>query len=61
MKINMRLLHCTELKSKEIKFLKIKPDTLNLVEEKVGKNLKLIGMEELSLLALHNSGSKIKN
>jgi len=31
------------LKSKWIKDLNIKPDTLNLIKEKVGKSLKLIG------------------
>ena len=33
----------TKLKSNWIKDLNIKPDTLNLIEEKVGKSLKLIG------------------
>jgi hypothetical protein len=32
-------------KSKWIKDLNIKPDTLNLIEEKVRKSLELIGME----------------
>jgi hypothetical protein len=34
---------CTKLKSKWIKDFNIKPDTLNLIEEKVGKRLELIG------------------
>jgi hypothetical protein len=34
---------CTKLKSKWIKDLNIKPDTLNLIEEKVAKSLELIG------------------
>ncbi len=34
---------CTKLKSKWIKDLNIKPDTLNLKEEKAGKSLELIG------------------
>jgi hypothetical protein len=34
---------CTKLKSKYIKDLNIKPDTLNLIEEKVEKSLELIG------------------
>jgi hypothetical protein len=38
---------CTKLKSKWIKDLHIKPDTLNLIEEKVGKNLKHIGSGEI--------------
>jgi hypothetical protein len=37
---------CTKLKSKWIKDLHIKPDTLNLIEEKVGKILKHIGIGE---------------
>ena len=43
MKIDPYLLPCTKLKSKWIKDLNIKPDTLNLIEEKVGKSLELIG------------------
>jgi hypothetical protein len=35
---------CTKLKFKWIKYLNIKPDTLNLVEEKVEKSLELLGM-----------------
>ena len=34
---------CTKLKSKWIKDLKINPATLNLLEEKVGNTLELIG------------------
>jgi len=34
---------CTKLKSKWIKDLNVKPDTLNLIEEKVGKILEHIG------------------
>jgi hypothetical protein len=34
------------LKSKCIKDLNIKPDTLNVIEEKVGKSLELIGTRE---------------
>ena len=37
------LLHCTKLKSKWIKDLNIKPDILNLIEEKVGNNLEHFG------------------
>ena len=36
MKIDPYLSPCTKLKSKWIKDLNIKPDTLNLIEEKVG-------------------------
>jgi hypothetical protein len=42
MKIDPYLSPCTKLKSKWIKELNIKPDTLNLIEEKVGKS-QLIG------------------
>jgi hypothetical protein len=38
MKVDPYLSPCTELKSKWIKNLNVKPDTLNLIEEKVGKN-----------------------
>jgi hypothetical protein len=34
---------CTKLKSRWIKGLNIKPDTLNLIEEKVGKSSELTG------------------
>jgi hypothetical protein len=44
MKIDSYLSPCTKLNSKWIKNLKIKPDTLNLIEEKMGKNLELNGM-----------------
>jgi len=48
MKIDPYLSPCAKLKSKWIKDLSIKPDTLNLIEEKVGKSLELIGMGEIS-------------
>jgi len=45
MKIDPYLSPCTKLKSsKWIKDLDIKPDTLNLIEEKMGKSLELIGI-----------------
>jgi hypothetical protein len=40
------LFPCTKLKFKWIKDLHIKPDTLNLIEEKMGKNLKHMGTGE---------------
>jgi hypothetical protein len=46
MKINTYLSPCTELKSKWIKDLNIKPDAQNIIEEKVGKSLELIGTGE---------------
>ena len=45
MKIDPYLSPCTKFKSKWIKDLNIKPDTLNLIEEKVGKSLELIGTQ----------------
>ena len=47
MKIDPYLSPGTKLKSKWIKDLHIKPDTLNLIEEKVAKNLKHIGSGEI--------------
>jgi hypothetical protein len=35
---------CTKIKSKWIKDLNIKPDILNLIEEKEGNSLKLMGL-----------------
>jgi hypothetical protein len=46
MQINPFLSHCTKLKSTWIKDLHIKPDTLNLIEEKVGENLEHMGTGE---------------
>jgi len=43
MKIDPYLSVCIKLKSKWIKDLNIKPDTLNQIEEKVGKSLELTG------------------
>jgi hypothetical protein len=43
MKIGPYFSPCTKLKFKCIKDLNIKPDTLNLVEEKLGRSLELIG------------------
>jgi hypothetical protein len=46
MQIDPFLSPCTELKSKWIKDLYIKPETLKLIEEKVGKSLKDMGTGE---------------
>ena len=48
MKVGPYLSPCTKLKSKWVKDLNIKPDTLNLIEKKVGNNLKLIGIGKIS-------------
>jgi hypothetical protein len=45
MKIDPFLSPCTKLKSKWISNLNIKPDTLNLIEEKVGKRLEHMGKD----------------
>ena len=44
--INSFLSPCTKLKSKWIKDFHIKPDTLKLIEEKVGKSLEHMGTGE---------------
>jgi hypothetical protein len=49
MQINPLLSPCTKLKSKWIKDLHIKPDTLNLLEEKVGKKLGHMGTRDIFL------------
>jgi hypothetical protein len=46
MQIDLFLSPCTKLKSKSIKDLHIKPDTLNLTEEKVKKSLEHMGTWE---------------
>ena len=46
MKIDPYLLPCTKLKSKYIKDLHINPETLTVIEEKVGKDLKYMGTGE---------------
>jgi hypothetical protein len=43
MQIDPFLSPCTKLKSKWIKDLPIKPDTLKVIEEKVGKSLEHMG------------------
>ena len=42
-KIDPYLPPCTKVKSKWIKDLNIKPDIINLIEERVGKSIELIG------------------
>jgi hypothetical protein len=46
MQIDPFLSPCTKLKSKWMKDLHIKPETLKLIEEKVGKSLEDIGTRE---------------
>jgi hypothetical protein len=47
MQVNPFLSPCTKLNSKWIKDLHIKPDTLKLIEKKVGKNLGHMGTGEI--------------
>jgi hypothetical protein len=49
MRINPFLSPCTKLKSKWIKDLHIKLETLKLIEEKVGKSLEDMGTGEIFL------------
>jgi hypothetical protein len=49
MKIEPYLSPCIKLKSNWIKDVNIKPDTLNLIEGKVGESLELIGTGEIFL------------
>ena len=46
LRIDPVLSPCTQLNSKWIKDLHIKPDTLKLIEKKLGKNLEDMGTEE---------------
>jgi hypothetical protein len=46
MRIDPFLSPCTRLKSKWIKELHIKPETVTFIEEKVGKSLKEVGTGE---------------
>jgi hypothetical protein len=46
MRFNPFLSSCTKLKSKWIKELHIKPETLKLIKEKVGESLKDMGTGE---------------
>jgi hypothetical protein len=43
MQMDPHLSPCTKLKSKWIKDLNIKPDTLNLIKQTVGNSLELVG------------------
>jgi len=49
MRINSFLFPCAKFKSKWVKDLHIKSETLKLIEEKVGKSLKHIGTGEIVL------------
>jgi hypothetical protein len=55
------LFPCTKLKSKVIKDLHIIPNTLKLIEEKVGKNLKHMGTRENFLNRTPMAYDLIKN
>ena len=49
METDQFLFSCTKLKSKWIKELHIKPETLKFIEEKVGKTLEDMGTGEMVL------------
>jgi hypothetical protein len=49
MQINPFLSPCTNVKSKWIKELNINPETLKLIEEKVGRTLEAMGTRGKSL------------
>ena len=49
MKIDPLLSPCTKFRSKWIRDLHIKPDTLKLIQEKVGKSLVHMGTGEIFL------------
>ena len=61
MKIDPYLSPCSKLKFKCIKGLNIKADTLNLVKEKFGKCLELIGTGGKFLKRIPMTNTKIKN
>jgi hypothetical protein len=61
MQIGPFLSPCTILKFKWIKNIHIKPDTLNLIEEKVGKSLKHMDMGKFPELNTNGLHSKITN
>ena len=63
MQIDPLLSFCTKFKSKWIKDLHLKPDTINLIEEKVGKDLKhmITGENFLNRIPVAGLCSKIKN
>jgi hypothetical protein len=62
MQIDLFLSPCTKLKFKWIKDLNIKPDALNLIEEKVGGKSQTLGhREKVSEQNTSSLFSKIKN
>jgi hypothetical protein len=62
MQIGPFLSPCTKLKSKWIKDLYIKPDTLKLIEEKLGKSIEHISRgDNFPQQNTNGSGSKINN
>ena len=62
MQIDPYIYPCTKLKSKWTKDFKIKPDTRNLIEDKVGNILEHNGTGEIFLNRTPaGSGSKINN
>jgi hypothetical protein len=60
MQIDPFLFPYAELKSKWIKDLYMKPDTLNLIEEKLGKNFEHIGTGKVPEQNTNSLSFKIK-
>jgi hypothetical protein len=61
MRIDPFLSPCTKFKSKWIKELYIKPETLKFIEEKVGESLEDMGMGKISKQNSNGLCCKIKN
>jgi hypothetical protein len=61
MQIDSFLSPCTKLKSKWIKELHIKPETLKFIEEKVGETLEDMGTGENPIQNSNGLCYKIKN
>jgi hypothetical protein len=61
MRIDPFLSPCTKLKSKWIKELQIKPETLKFIEEKVGKSLKDMGTGKIPEQNSNGLCCKIEN
>jgi hypothetical protein len=60
MQINSFLTPCTKLKSKWIKILHIKPDTLKVIEKKVGESLENMDTGKFPEQNTNGLSSKIK-
>jgi hypothetical protein len=59
--IDLYSLLSTKLKSKWIKYLNVKPDTLNVIEKKLGNSLECTGTGEFHEQNTNGSHSKINS